>query len=91
MGIEAFESELIESTLPIKYETASSDLFPIPKWLNELFLAKHLRSSFPDKKISIRCFEVKPATATGDNYNSVIYRVNVKFMDGSSAVSLLIK
>lgn len=59
----------------------TSDPTPIPEWLNERFLIKHLQNNFPECKIFINNFQVKLATAKGDNFNSVIYRVNIEFTD----------
>lgn len=78
MTTEAFK----KSTLLI--EQATTDATAVPEWLNEEFLLKHLQNSFPEKLISIQNFHVKKASAIGENYTSVIYRVNVVFADESS-------
>lgn len=52
-----------------------------PKWLNSTFLEKHIQNSFSDRKITLKNFQSKAATAKGENYNSVIYRINVQIID----------
>lgn len=59
---------------------ASIDNFA-PKWISKDFLEKHLQSFFNDKQINIINFEVKPATAKGENYASYLYRVKVIYTD----------
>lgn len=51
----------------------------VPNWLDGDFLEKHLRNYFNSDQLKIVDFEVKPATAKGENYASYIYRVNVTF------------
>lgn len=53
----------------------------VPKWLNAEFVESHLQRCFSDKKIKVIGFDVKPATASGENYASCIYRVKVTFTD----------
>lgn len=52
-----------------------------PNWINKDFLEKHLQSSFSEKQINIINFEVKPATAKGENYASYLYRVRINYTD----------
>lgn len=60
----------------------------VPHWMDEIFVLKCLQSHLPDKKITVHGFEVKAATAKGDNYASYIYRVSVKFSDNEHNVSV---
>lgn len=53
----------------------------VPHWLNSDFLEKHLQSFYNDKQINVVNYEVKPATAKGENYASYLYRVKVKYTD----------
>lgn len=53
----------------------------VAPWLNSEFLESHLQSYFRDKQIKIASYEVKPATAKGENYASYLYRVKVKYTD----------
>lgn len=63
-----------------------TDATDAPKWLNKEFLEKHLRNYFNYQKLAIDNFEVKPATAKGDNYASDLYRVKVTFAEEIKAV-----
>lgn len=62
------------------------DATDAPKWLNKEFLEKHLRKYFGLQQLTIDNFEVKPATAKGDNYASDLYRVKVTFTEQIQAV-----
>lgn len=59
-----------------------------PKWLTKKFLEKFLREYFHDDQMFVKDFSAKSATASGDNYASNIYRVNVRFTDSSEESSL---
>lgn len=54
-----------------------------PKWLNSDFVESHLQKRFNNKQLRIVGFEIKPATASGENYASCIYRVKVTFTDNA--------
>lgn len=53
-----------------------------PTWLTGSFLAKHLQKYYQNNAINVTKFDIKPAAA-GDNYWSIIYRVQVHFIDCS--------
>lgn len=57
------------------------------KWLDRDFLEKHLQNFFGDTQITIVNFEVKPATAKGENYASYLYRVKVTYTDETQTCS----
>lgn len=59
----------------------------VPKWLDREFLEKHLQNFFSDKQITIVNFEVKPATAKGENYASTLHRVKVTYSDETQTCS----
>lgn len=59
----------------------------VPNWINIDFLENHLQKYFPDKPFRIVSFDVKPATAKGENYASFLYRVNVTYSDELSTCS----
>lgn len=59
----------------------------VPKWLDGDFLEKHLQNFFGDKQIRIVNFEVKPATAKGENYASYLYRVKITYSDETQTCS----
>ncbi|XP_069690958.1 uncharacterized protein [Periplaneta americana] len=63
-----------------------------PSWLNAELLQTALKSaSDPDPKVI--SFEVKNATAAGDNYSSDMYRVKVNYTQGDTAktTSVIVK
>ncbi|KAH8267602.1 hypothetical protein KR018_000121 [Drosophila ironensis] len=62
-----------------KEETAT-DFHPAPVWLDESYLEPLLREQKKDPGLRITQLEVKPATAKGDNYASVMTRVKVFFL-----------
>lgn len=67
--------------------TVDSELFGastdslVPNWINKEFLEKHLQTYFSGRKIKIVNYEVKPATAEGENYSSYLHRVKVDYID----------
>lgn len=66
---------IISDVSPVNTETE------IPKWLDIEFLEAHLQGFFNNKHVKIVSFEVKPATARGENYASFLYRVKVTYTD----------
>lgn len=68
-------------------ELAEVNDISIPKWLDDAFIEKHLRTYFNNEQLKIVEIEVKPATAKGENYASYIYRVNVTFAKDPTKLS----
>ncbi|KDR14380.1 hypothetical protein L798_10414, partial [Zootermopsis nevadensis] len=60
-----------------------------PVWLNKAFLESSLRAGYDDT-LSIGNYDIKTATAKGDNYTSTMYRVTVE-TTGNKTFSVLIK
>lgn len=88
--LDNFEGNLPKMAVEVDtnvVNTVLNDVAPIsssvsiPKWLNSEFVELHLQKCFSDKQIKIVGFEVKPATASGENYASCIYRAKVTFTD----------
>ncbi|XP_069690955.1 uncharacterized protein [Periplaneta americana] len=63
-----------------------------PNWLNAEVLQTALKSA-SDADLKVISFEVKSATAAGDNYSSDMYRVKVNYTQGDTVkiISLVIK
>lgn len=59
--------------------SVKTEEFPAPKWLGNDFLEDHLRIYYNHTEIKVISFDVKPATGKGENFASLIYRVNAKF------------
>ena len=55
-----------------------------PKWLNEDFIEKALKSA-GDSSVQVISYKVTNATAAGDNYLSDMYRVSVCVTRGCEA------
>ncbi|XP_069690896.1 uncharacterized protein [Periplaneta americana] len=53
-----------------------------PSWLNNIFLETALRSGEVDPTIMVISSSIQPATASGDNYLSEMFRVTVKMTRG---------
>ncbi|KAJ9582748.1 hypothetical protein L9F63_022893 [Diploptera punctata] len=51
--------------------------FTPPPWINDKFLETAFQSG-EDNNLIVRCKYIKPATASGDNYLSQMYRVHVQ-------------
>lgn len=65
-----------------------------PEFLNEAFLKTALEEGLQQKNIKVQKFSVKLATSPGDNYCSVIYRVNISYANDSknnNEVSVIVK
>ncbi|KAJ8866921.1 hypothetical protein PR048_032783 [Dryococelus australis] len=50
-----------------------------PKWLDEQLITTAIREGKGDHDITVRKINVRPATSAGDNYFSVLYRVNFEY------------
>lgn len=53
-----------------------------PSWLNNMFLETALRSGEVDPSITVTSSSIEPATASGDNYLSEMFRVTVHMTKG---------
>ncbi|XP_022222562.2 uncharacterized protein LOC111074171, partial [Drosophila obscura] len=72
-------SVMVVENNEIKGETAT-DFHPTPVWLNESYMEALLQSQKKDAGLRIIQLDVKPATAKGDNYASVMTRVKVNYV-----------
>ncbi|KAH8267233.1 hypothetical protein KR026_008598 [Drosophila bipectinata] len=52
---------------------------PAPKWLTREYVQEKLRAYFKDQSLELEKLEVKPAIPNGENYASVMTRVNVEY------------
>lgn len=93
MAVSVVDTNIDVDTLRIESSTNLSTT-SIPNWLDTDFLSKHLQCHFNDRSIIIRSYQVKSATAKGENYASSIYRVTLQFIDGKAKahdLNLIIK
>lgn len=74
----AIEEQVIGSGVDV---LETSETLEPPKWLDRILLEQSLQKCFDNNQLNIINFKVKPATAKGENYASVIYRVNVVYSD----------
>ncbi|XP_017052859.1 uncharacterized protein LOC108096020 [Drosophila ficusphila] len=58
----------------------ATDFHPAPVWLDEAYLERLLRDLKKDPGLKITDLVIKPATAKGDNYASVMTRVKILFL-----------
>ncbi|XP_030373465.1 uncharacterized protein LOC115623334 [Scaptodrosophila lebanonensis] len=63
------------------------DFHPAPQWLTESYLEPILRKHKQDAGLEITDLIIKPATAKGENYASVMTRVRVEFVRSDTKVS----
>ncbi|XP_034113406.2 uncharacterized protein LOC117573973 [Drosophila albomicans] len=52
-----------------------------PVWLTRDYVEQKLRLHLKDKTLQLQELQIQPATANGENYSSVMTRINVKYMD----------
>ncbi|XP_017079850.1 uncharacterized protein LOC108113684 [Drosophila eugracilis] len=66
-----------------------------PEWLTEDYVEKKLRRYFKNDSLQLKKLKSEPATAKGDNYASVMTRINVEYTTrvskDSKAATFLIK
>ncbi|KAH8267231.1 hypothetical protein KR026_008600 [Drosophila bipectinata] len=60
---------------------STKDFHPAPVWLDEAYLEPLLRDQKKDPGLRITELDIKPATAKGDNYASVMTRVKVLYLN----------
>ncbi|XP_016980493.1 uncharacterized protein LOC108045621 [Drosophila rhopaloa] len=58
----------------------AKDFHPAPVWLDEPYLERLLKDLKKDPNLKITDLEIRPATAKGDNYASVMTRVKVFYL-----------
>ncbi|XP_060649324.1 uncharacterized protein LOC132786724 [Drosophila nasuta] len=56
-----------------------------PDWLTRDYVEQKLRVYFKDAKLQLTELQVTPGTANGENYASVMTRINVEFKDKDQA------
>lgn len=54
----------------------------IPTWMDEIFVLKCLQDYMPNSRVVVHNFQVKTATAKGENYASDIFRIATVFSVG---------
>ncbi|XP_058818116.1 uncharacterized protein LOC131681376 [Topomyia yanbarensis] len=64
--------------LPKKIMSAASQVI-IPDYLNEDLIKKSLVSEYRNGNLVVEKFEISPATSSGDNYMSDVFRIHIKF------------
>lgn len=62
-------------------EQVVNEFHVAPVWLNRDYVEQKLRMYFKDAKLQIGQLQIQPATANGENYASVMTRINVEFKD----------
>lgn len=65
-----------------------SNYLPVPEWLNRNFLEKSIRKHSKKDLVHIESFTIVPATAKGENFASVMFRVNVHYHYGDEVILL---
>jgi len=51
----------------------------LPSWLNQELFDKAIQSYESDPQAKVNSFNIKPATAPGENFASAVYRAVIKF------------
>lgn len=59
----------------------------LPTWLTKKYLEKVLRDHEKDESINVHKFNGSPATAKGNNYASVMLRINVEYEQNAKTLS----
>lgn len=63
-----------------------SNYLPIPQWLNQNFLEKSIRKHSKKDSVFIQNFTIEPATAKGENFASIMFRVKVNYHFGDEVI-----
>ncbi|KAH8390824.1 hypothetical protein KR200_007233 [Drosophila serrata] len=58
-----------------------------PAWLTEEYVEKKLRDYLKDESLHVEQLEIKPAIGNGENYASVMTRINVEYTTKDSQVA----
>ncbi|KAH8363084.1 hypothetical protein KR084_005096, partial [Drosophila pseudotakahashii] len=68
---------------------------PIPSWLTRDYVQEKLRVYFKSDSLILETLDIKPAIANGENYASVMTRINVEYITNEStekqATNFLVK
>lgn len=62
----------------------------VPNWLTIEFVEKHLQNHYKNDKINVRSWDLRSATAKGENFASQIYRVKICFNRDANAADQVI-
>ncbi|XP_037947061.1 uncharacterized protein LOC119678998 [Teleopsis dalmanni] len=62
-----------------KVDSFNEDELEAPEWINADFLTKVLNSCETDTDITVNNFKITPASAKGDHYASIMFRIYVEF------------
>ncbi|KAH8232368.1 hypothetical protein KR032_004869, partial [Drosophila birchii] len=65
---------------------ASALTHKAPSWLTEEYVEKKLQVYFKDDSLNVEHLEIKPAIGNGENYASVMTRINVEYTTTESKV-----
>lgn len=61
------------------HQTEIKDDVKFPSWLSVKFIENHLRKYYKNDEIQVCKFDVQSATAKGENFASLIFRVKIDF------------
>lgn len=62
-------------------ERTTQEFHAAPAWLTREYVEKKLRQYLEDEKVQLEHLHIKPATANGENYASVMTRINLEYKD----------
>ncbi|EDV91300.1 uncharacterized protein LOC6568322 [Drosophila grimshawi] len=62
-------------------EKTVQEFIAAPSWLTREYVQQKLRAYLKDAKLELKKLQIKPATAGGENYASVMTRITVEYID----------
>ncbi|KAH8414014.1 hypothetical protein KR222_001940 [Zaprionus bogoriensis] len=62
-------------------EQTIQEFHAAPAWLTREYVEQKLREYLKDEKLQLEQLHIKPATANGENYASVMTRINLEYKD----------
>lgn len=62
-------------------EQTIQEFHAAPVWLTREYVEQKLREYLKDEKVQLEQLHIKPATANGENYASVMTRINLEYTD----------
>lgn len=62
-------------------QTTIQQFHDAPAWLTREYVEQKLRDYLKDEKVQLERLHIKPATANGENYASVMTRINLEYTD----------
>lgn len=62
-------------------ERTIQEFHAAPVWLTREYVEQKLREYLEDEKVQLEQLHIKPATANGENYASVMTRINLEYKD----------